>query len=378
MSGLSILKLLAEYAPYQLHRFAMDLNKQGTYTAVRSWESTEPGSLQGVLNAYAYVIPIIIEKKHINFEDIINIHIACASNVSMLNTVPGKLRNGYSVAFGIVPETCSEDGLKELVEEHKKYPYQIPSLSDIKGSGDQVMHLNQLLRGVHQGFYINSYDGKLTADEIEEFSELHSKQIETTRYMELKEKFRKNLINEIKRILENLYTELESTNSDQEKLTVIVKWIQRLERLHPFQDCNCRVFCMVLLNTLLMQCGFPPTLIDNPNKFDGYSIKELVSAVQMGFDQTNFLIKYVLKEKSNPTFFTPFQRPPKESSSGPCIDDLMDDEDYLPLNNHWCDIHPIQRDELTNFANKLVLVLNSDIKNNEENRLDVKQIEIYQ
>jgi hypothetical protein len=104
MSGLLIFKLLSEYAPYQLHRFAMDLNKQGTYTAVRSWENTEPRSLQGVLNAYAYVIPIIIEKKLINFEDIINIHTACASNVGMLNTVPGKLRDGYSIAFGIIPE----------------------------------------------------------------------------------------------------------------------------------------------------------------------------------------------------------------------------------------------------------------------------------
>lgn len=66
-----------------------------------------------------------------------------------------------------------------------------------------------------------------------------------------------------------------------EKLTLIVKLIHELEIIHPFQDGNCRTF-FLLLNHLLVQNELSPTLLTNPNRFDGFSIDELINEVKNG------------------------------------------------------------------------------------------------
>ena len=68
----------------------------------------------------------------------------------------------------------------------------------------------------------------------------------------------------------------------QSKLKVIVRVCHNLERLHPFLDSNCRVIGMLLLNRLLLENGFTPCIMDNPNQLDGYSIDQCVDAIQKG------------------------------------------------------------------------------------------------
>lgn len=351
---------LAQFAPYQLHRFAMDLERQGKPQSIRLWEKTEPRSLRGVLDGYAYVIPMIREGKKINLNDILNIHKACLSNVALNKniTTPGTLRIGHINGFGITRYTCTLDGLKELVEEHEKYPCRMPYLSTIAGSNEcKIAYLKEALER-YGYFEVHGDDGGLTDLELVEFYNLISLKKVNERYLEIVDKFQRNLVHKIEQILDMLYAELEdSYSSKKNQLRAIVKYVQLLERLHPFPDGNCRVFCMVFLNALLMQYGFPPTLISDPNKFDGYSIKELVSLVKTGFKETSTLIQYVLKEKSNPTLFNPVIRHNLSSIMDDVMDNAFDDEDFLPPYNHWCDVHPIQRVELTKFANKLWLAL---------------------
>jgi hypothetical protein len=357
MPGLAEFKLLAHYAPYQLHRFAMDWAKQGSFTSVRSWEQRERGSLQAILNAYAYVIPKIKEKKRINLEDILALHKLCTLNVQNLNKRAHKLRKAYSVAFGLVPSTCSMEGVKELVLENNKYPYQLPFLSEVLGSEEHKVSYLEKELNTKGGFYFNSYDGGLTETEREEYFELDISaklyRSKTARYYELKKKYNKNLIQIIINTLEELYKQLDDSKSEEERLVAIVQGVQRLERIHPFRDCNCRVFCMVFLNTLLMQEGFPPTLLCDPNQFDGYAVFELIQLIRKGFERTQALCDYAIKEKNTPTLFPMIQKSSVEET-------LIDDEDYLPSCTLWCEVHPIQRAELNAFAKALILALLSN------------------
>lgn len=58
--------------------------------------------------------------------------------------------------------------------------------------------------------------------------------------------------------------------SDTDKLSLIGKTVERLERLHPFEDANGRVFVNLLLNYLLLEEGFPPATLFDPNLFDAH------------------------------------------------------------------------------------------------------------
>ena len=60
--GLRSFQFLASNSPNKLTVFAMDGNKAKLETGIDEWENREPGSLAGVLNAYAHCIDKINTK----------------------------------------------------------------------------------------------------------------------------------------------------------------------------------------------------------------------------------------------------------------------------------------------------------------------------
>lgn len=91
-------------------------------------------------------------------------------------------------------------------------------------------------------------------------------------------------------LLKKYTVALTSAKTPEEKLLAIVDYIQSCEQLHPFIDCNCRTNCMSLLNHQLMQNGFPPVILTDPNRFGGYAKDELVLEVVNGMKMTLELI----------------------------------------------------------------------------------------
>ena len=76
-----------------------------------------------------------------------------------------------------------------------------------------------------------------------------------------------------------------------------------------------------------------------------------------------------LKKILNP-LFPRFERPAKRFM----LDDILDDEDYLPLSNHWCEVHPIQREELNSFARELTCALHEEVYDSEK---DLSSLDMY-
>lgn len=84
------------------------------------------------------------------------------------------------------------------------------------------------------------------------------------------------------------------------KLYETVKLIQILEKLHPFNDGNCRTFVMQLLPKLLGDLGLGGMCIfDNPNRLDMYSLEEsiieviqaLQNAQDISLNKQNYLLE---------------------------------------------------------------------------------------
>ncbi|RJG07009.1 Fic family protein [Noviherbaspirillum cavernae] len=74
----------------------------------------------------------------------------------------------------------------------------------------------------------------------------------------------------------------DDTLSVDKRIYAAIDLCQKLERLHPFMDGNCRTFGILLLNRLLVQQGQNLTMLDNPNKLDGYARGEIFDLVKQG------------------------------------------------------------------------------------------------
>ncbi|MCF6776725.1 Fic family protein [Thiotrichales bacterium 19X7-9] len=95
-----------------------------------------------------------------------------------------------------------------------------------------------------------------------------------------------NLRNDIQNILIHYNTQIQKPLTKHEKLELICKTVQQLERRHPFTDGNGRTFSMVLLNSLLEQNGFHFALQADPNRVDGLSLDQLVSEIEYSMKKT--------------------------------------------------------------------------------------------
>lgn len=70
--------------------------------------------------------------------------------------------------------------------------------------------------------------------------------------------------------------------ADDEKLTAIAQICQDLDQMHLFADGNIRTVVFLVLNKLLLEQGFLPVIMDEPNVFDGKSIAELKTFIAQG------------------------------------------------------------------------------------------------
>ena len=78
-----------------------------------------------------------------------------------------------------------------------------------------------------------------------------------------------------------------SYNENDNKLLSIIELVKTLELIHPYNDFNCRTFCVLILNRELIKHNLPPALMEDPNCFDSQYIDELKESVKVG--QKNFL-----------------------------------------------------------------------------------------
>lgn len=80
------------------------------------------------------------------------------------------------------------------------------------------------------------------------------------------------------------------------KIRIIADTIQKLERLHPFNDGNCRTFCMHILNKELLRHNMYPTILRDPNTFDAFSLDEMVQEIISGQMRFKEILKFATCE----------------------------------------------------------------------------------
>jgi len=84
-------------------------------------------------------------------------------------------------------------------------------------------------------------------------------------------------------IFNQYYSEIDKSNGNKKKIAgAIVRCCQDLEQMHFFRDGNIRTIAFTVLPKMLLENGFTPTILHNPNIFDGMSTGEIQAAILEG------------------------------------------------------------------------------------------------
>lgn len=315
MIGLAFLQNLATNAPEQLFRYAMDFDRQkGSDLGVTAWEKSDPGSLAAVLNAFGMTLNWIRQQKKLTSVDgLKSIHAVCAAHLPP-HTRQGKFRI-TRVKFLILRQniTAEEQSYFSYLESlsvsekrnQKSAEVKIttdgqlkyyPSMANLDNEKiDLLMTTHAQIDKTHKRDDIKNSSLAIWITLYDLYLDLLSLEHESTvkKYYEAIEVLHHFFKIEIRDILSTLDRQLSLPLSSRQKLYQIALAVQNLERLHPFRDVNCRTFCMVFLNTLLIQNNFLPALITDINKFDGYDLDSLVNLIEEGIGRSNVLHDYI-------------------------------------------------------------------------------------
>lgn len=225
-------------------RLFVDGTKQRSETAA-SYDQREPGCLLAMARSFHRAMENV--DTPLTFNQIIELHTLCIKGVKKLN----------------------EDPLS-------KEPYRMSE--DIVGFGivNSSQEPTQTLNGYRELCLHSGIDKDYT---------VRCNRVQTILYGD-------GLVSRIDQILTEYERKMSLASTKEQKLHLIVENIAHLERIHPFWDANCRTLCVMVLNKELIRHGFPPVILEDPNRFDCFSANELMNEVITGFRNYEYVKTY--------------------------------------------------------------------------------------
>jgi hypothetical protein len=83
-------------------------------------------------------------------------------------------------------------------------------------------------------------------------------------------------------VIDRYHTEITSAHTEDARLTAIARVCQDLDQMHLFADGNIRTVVFLVLNKLLLEQGYSPVIMDEPNVFDAKSVDQLKALIKAG------------------------------------------------------------------------------------------------
>lgn len=310
--GDDYLQLIPEFHAAHLWRFAIDGNRQetGPFT-FDVGNKGEPGYLVDMMKGFDYIAATLHQPLTSDFIE--NLHDECIKNVKInieahnkkfeesnktenqdevINIDPPKsvpmlnIRNNTPVNFGLLCVYPCESPLKEVLENKANITKNgllevIDYINSTNEKYGDILSLKRIAQSPHE------------QDETINLKNFDFEQLQHLISSENKIVLRSEGVNnnQLKKIISDLISDyqskIEKAKDDTDKIKIIAKFVQKLEILHPFTDANCRTFCVLLLNKLLLENKLTPAIMDNPNRFDGFANQELTQEIIEG--QKKFL-----------------------------------------------------------------------------------------
>ncbi|MGE3919771.1 MAG: hypothetical protein AB7F64_02300 [Gammaproteobacteria bacterium] len=283
-SGLALLKAFPEN---ELHRLVVDGELCRKENGWEAYERREPGCLKAFFTGLRYIQYVLETNPNIALtpELIRTIHAMVYIDLPGSVSGPGKFRQpmimGVFRTGGIKlnKSLMTVAGIQQFIDNLKQYPFR---WLDRIVFGEYVLDagIPELLAklNITEDELAQTIYEKLTKDEGECVSIHVPEQGPEVSYMQ------------IQWICEQYAKEIQSAQTQDDKFSIIIKTVQRLEQCHSFSDFNNRTYINLLLRLLLIQNGFEFPILDNYNIFDLQSVDELIVAVKKGIEDTHKVV----------------------------------------------------------------------------------------
>jgi hypothetical protein len=247
----------------------------------------EKGYLRGLINGLDFMLTTLGQPVTPDFLKTLQQN--CHTHFSKIprNTLPSQFRIFRSVSYGLAGDICpnyTAAGLLELStlfkQEYLRSKFYLKSEDSNNSDRFELIDINHL-------------NSDLISEKIKN---------NTVKIVINCEGNKESLTAQCQKLIDHYYAEI-AINPD--KISAIAKLVRNLEVTHPFFDYNCRTFNL-LLNKLLLENGFSPTILINPNIIDAYSVQELVIEITKGMERFRSSATHPLwinrEDPANPTW----------------------------------------------------------------------------
>ena len=229
-----------------------DWDKEPDYLVKLVFEHREPGYAQSMKAAYAFALNPDQSQASL-MKVILGIHACCFTEVSNLT---GGVQN--------IPGAFGDTGTKY---DAKMYP-----------NGPMTQEARQEVTA----FFQDISQQPRTADSSDRMFIFEAECEGLFRYHHCHNKTETPQV--VQQLIDAYQSKMKVSSNHKahkaDQLRYICELCMRLAQLHPFGDCNGRIFQQVLLQKLLKEHGFPPALCDDPNRAIYYSLDQYVEYIQ--------------------------------------------------------------------------------------------------
>ncbi|WP_392537291.1 hypothetical protein [Legionella sp. 227] len=266
-SNLNLLSLIIHFFKFEQQDQQLLKNYIEKRRYWTGFEQSEPGYLLGMAHGFAFIIKKLNEPDTaLDIEFIKSLHASCTSCVKNLFAIvkPGEFRKNSLVGWGLNSKQNTFDGIFEILQ-YMKTP-ECKGISFITNNG-------KVLPSTRDKDFDPREKALLIWDMLKQEQEI------SIRTSEMDEKIVdvEQYLNEVCHLhLMTYRKEIAESNSKQEKLTAIFKFIKYTVLHHPFPDGVGRTFSMLLTLYLLMINNLLPVILTNSNNIPGWSVKEMV------------------------------------------------------------------------------------------------------
>lgn len=243
-------------SPIAYWRLVIDLKLQESLEEL-GWlyyDFREKGSVKGLLITFSSMLESLINNEPLTEALIIKWHGLLLGNVSFSPPVIAGFYHTESVNVGVVlGKNGTKDGMSILFDPEKR-PVKFMLLKgrsefdDPSEKTDSRYFIHTVINNAHE-----------ISEEMKKIINKYHKQ---------------------KKIIED---EKNAPLIQKSKiLKAIAECIQNMCLLHPFRDGNTRIFAIITLNRLLLENQLSPVILYNPNRFEGYTLDELIQEIETG------------------------------------------------------------------------------------------------
>ena len=279
---------LKKFDTRQLFRLFVDGQHQKKYQGWKGYEKNEPHSLRAILNGLCLVLKNFDIRSGLRSAYLIDLHRTCMLHVQsrVESTSPGDFRFTPSLS-PLNKGKATLENIHELLELRTGDDTIVFGTPGFRKRAENL-NAEEVFNAIQEKGFVDyrSWYPLLDPDQ----RQARDKQKSVVHFYVVKHYIQMCYALKVDAIVETFNDRMRSATSDTERLAQIA-WVTRnLKLLHPFPDGNTRTISCLLLNQLLMNHGFDPVLLYNPNLDCQCSLAQWTQELQKGMAAFNTLL----------------------------------------------------------------------------------------